>query len=426
MLHRTRGARKSAFERDSSRIRPALHRNRPHTPVNGRATAARIGPRGDDDPRRAHDARAGSGRHLARIRPMPSITDPHQRLARIGWRAQALPEGTDPAAIARVVAQHRAGYQLHDGNDMFNAQPAARFLKRDLDPTERPAVGDFVLVAAGSPPTIERVLPRRTELKRGAAGESHQRQLIAANVDAVFVLSGLDHDFNPARIERYLLLIQGSGATPVLVLTKADRTEAVDAVVDDLRRRVPGVDVHAVNAKAADSVAPLLAYLGPGHTAVLVGSSGAGKSTLTNTLLGESRQATGAVREHDSRGRHTTTHRALILLPSGGCLIDTPGMRELKLTGEEQIDQGQFADIDELAQSCRFGDCAHANEPGCAVRAALADGRLDPDRWRNYLKLRDELAATADTLEAQMRRKGEAKVLTKALGKRLNEKYGRH
>jgi ribosome biogenesis GTPase len=132
------------------------------------------------------------------------------------------------------------------------------------------------------------------------------------------------------------------------------------------------------------------------------------------------------VREHDSRGRHTTTHRALILLPSGGCLIDTPGMRELKLTGEEQLDLGQFSDIDELAQACRFGDCAHGSEPGCAVQAALADGRLDPQRWRNYLKLRDELAATADSLEAQMRKKGEARVLTKALGKRLNEKYGRH
>ncbi|MGN6520216.1 MAG: ribosome small subunit-dependent GTPase A [Dokdonella sp.] len=354
------------------------------------------------------------------------IDDPQQRLARIGWRTQVLPEDVDAAAIARVVAQHRTGYQLHDGDETFNAQPAARFLKRDFAPTGRPAVGDFVVVAAGTPPTIERVLPRRTELKRGAAGESHQRQLIATNVDAVFVLSGLDHDFNPARIERYLVLIQGSGATPVLVLTKADRADGVDLVADDLRRRVPGVEVHAINAKSAGSVAPLLAHLGPGHTAVLVGSSGAGKSTLTNTLLGESRQATGSVREHDSRGRHTTTHRALILLPSGGCLIDTPGMRELKLTGEEQIDQGQFADIDELAQACRFGDCMHASEPGCAVQAALADGRLDPDRWRNYLKLRDELAATADALEAQMRRRSEAKVLTKALGKRLNEKYGRH
>jgi ribosome biogenesis GTPase len=357
---------------------------------------------------------------------MPPNPDQQQCLARIGWRAQALPSGVDETGtIARVVAQHRAGYQLHDGVELYNAQPAARFLKRDLDPTERPAVGDFVLVAAGKPPTIERVLPRRTELKRGAAGESHQRQLIATNIDTVFVLSGLDGDLNPARLERYLLLVQGSGAAPVLVLTKADSTDP-GPIIADLQQRIVGVEIHAVNAKSADSIAPLLVHLGPGHTAVLVGSSGAGKSTRTKTLLGEQRQATNTVREHDSRGRHTTTHRSLILLPSGGCLIDTPGMRELKLTGEEQLDLGQFSAFDQLAQTCRFGDCAPGREPGCAVQAALADGRLDPQRWRNYLKLRDELAATADTLEAQMRKKGEARVLTKALGKRLNEKYGRH
>lgn len=357
---------------------------------------------------------------------MQTSADDEQRLARIGWRAQSLPEDAPPAQfLARVVAQHRAGYQLHDGTAMLNAQPAAKFLKRDLDPTARPAVGDFVLVAPGAPPTIERILPRRTELKRGAAGENHKRQIIATNIDTVFVLSGLDGDFNPARIERYLLLIQGSGAAPVIVLTKADTAADAEGAFAELRQRVPSVETFAINAKSADSVAPLLAWLGPGRTAVLVGSSGAGKSTLTNSLLGETRQATSAVREHDSRGRHTTTHRALILLPSGGCLIDTPGMRELKLTGEEELDEGQFADIDELAAGCRFGDCTHRSEPGCAVQAALADGRLDPARWQNYLKLRDELAAAADTLEAQLRRKSESRVLTKALGKRLSEKYGK-
>lgn len=358
---------------------------------------------------------------------MQPTPDDEQRLARIGWSVASPPADLSPPQfLARVVAQHRAGYELHDGEATFNAQPAAKFLRRDVDPIERPAVGDFVVVAPASPPTIERILPRRTELKRGAAGESHRRQLIATNVDTVFVLVGLDGDFNPARIERYLLLVQGSGATPVVVLTKADTAADAGAAAAELRQRLGGaVDVVAVNAKSAASVEPLLSWLGPGRTAVLVGSSGAGKSTLTNTLLGEARQATGAVREHDSRGRHTTTHRALILLPSGGCLIDTPGMRELKLTGDEELDEGQFADVDELAQSCRFGDCTHANEPGCAVRAALADGRLDPARWQNYLKLRDELAAAADTLEAQLRRKSESRVLTKALNRRLSEKYGK-
>ncbi len=353
--------------------------------------------------------------------------DAERRLARIGWRAGPLPDDAPAdAALARVVAQHRAGYEIHDGAAAFNAQPAPRFLKRGLDPAERPAVGDFVLITPGTPPLIERVLPRRTLLARAAAGERHQRQVIAANIDTVLVLNGLDGDLNPARIERYLLVVQGSGATPVIVLTKVDRADEADATIAALRARVPPeVEIVGINAKSQESIAPLLRYLGPGDTAVLVGSSGVGKSTLTNTLLGESRQATRAVREHDSRGRHTTTHRALIALPSGGCLIDTPGMRELKLTGDEELDQGQFADIEELAQHCRFGDCSHQNEPSCAVRAALEDGRLGAERWRNYLKLRDELAAAADSLEAQLRRKGEDRVLTKALTRRLNEKYGK-
>jgi ribosome biogenesis GTPase / thiamine phosphate phosphatase len=186
----------------------------------------------------------------------------------------------------------------------------------------------------------------------------------------------------------------------------------------------PEVELHGINAKDSASVAPLLAHLQPGDTAVLVGSSGAGKSTLTNTLLGVERQATNSVRDNDSRGRHTTTHRALIALPSGGCLIDTPGMRELKLTGDEELGQAGFADIETLALQCRFGDCAHGSEPGCAVRAALDSGLLDASRWANFLKLRDELAATNDTLEAQLRRKGQARVANKALTKRLNEKYG--
>jgi ribosome biogenesis GTPase len=353
--------------------------------------------------------------------------DAERRLARIGWRAGPLPDDAPAdASVARVVAQHRAGYEIHDGAAAFNAQPAPRFLKRGIDPTERPAVGDFVLIVPGAPPQIERVLPRRTVLSRAAAGERHERQLIAANIDSVIVMNGLDGDLNAARIERYLVLIGESGATPVVVLTKADRAENVDVAVAALRLRVPPqVEILAVNAKSQESIAPLVKYLGTGDTAVLVGSSGVGKSTLTYTLLGEARQATKAVREHDSRGRHTTTHRALIMLPSGGCLIDTPGMRELKLTGEEDLAEGQFADIEALAQQCRFGDCSHQSEPGCAVRAALEDGRLDPERWQNYLKLRDELAAAADSLEAQMRRKSEARVLTKALTRRLNEKYGK-
>ncbi|HET9031663.1 MAG TPA: ribosome small subunit-dependent GTPase A [Dokdonella sp.] len=349
-------------------------------------------------------------------------------LAHIGWRGELpKPPADQPGLrVARVIAQHRAGYELHDGDHAFNAQPAPRFIKPGIDPCSRPAVGDFVMVTSAKPPMIERILPRRSELARAAAGERHLRQLIATNIDTVMIISGLDGDFNPSRIERYLMLVEGSGAKAVVVLTKADTSDAVESTQQELRKRVSAsTAIHAINAKSADSIGVLSEYFGPGTSTVLVGSSGVGKSTLTNTLLGETRQATNAVRETDSRGRHTTTYRALIQLPSGGCLIDTPGMREIKLTGEETLDGDQFGDIEELAQTCRFGDCSHLSEPACAVRAALEDGRLDNARWHNYLKLRDELSVAADSLETQLRRKTENRVLTKSLSRRSDEKFER-
>ncbi len=319
----------------------------------------------------------------------------------IGWR------GPLPGVpVARVVAQHRTGYAVHDGSRVHPAQPDGRFLKRGFDPSLRPAVGDFVEYVAGDPALLTRVLPRRSTLTRAAAGERYARQIIATNIDYVLVLTGLDGDFNPRRIERYLLLTAGSGAQPVVVLTKADLVAGAEERVRALRARLPeGTAIYAINGKDPASVAVLEPCLGPGDSAVLVGSSGAGKSTLTNTLLGEARMATGKVRGADSRGRHTTTHRALLMLPSGGCLIDTPGMRELKLTGEESLDP--FADIEALALRCRFADCSHAGEPGCAVQAALAAGDVDPERWRNYVKLRGEREQQAAQLEARRQRKGE-------------------
>jgi len=351
-----------------------------------------------------------------------------RRLGAIGWRdaPAAVAQADDASCVVRVIAQHRNGYRVHDGAGEFPAQPAPRFLRRGFDAEQRPAVGDFVLADPGSPLLIRDVLPRRSALTRAAAGERYQRQVIATNIDHVFVLMGLDGDFNPRRIERYLALIQGSGAQPLIVLTKRDKVDdaAFAAMADGVRESLPAhVLLFGINAKDAASVAPLLEFLQHGDTAVLVGSSGAGKSTLTNTLLGVERQATNTVRANDSRGRHTTTHRALIALPSGGCLIDTPGMRELKLKGEEDLASSGFADIESLAMQCRFGDCAHGNEPGCAVRAALESGALEPARWENFVKLRGELAATNETLEAQLRRKAQGRVANKALNKRIVEKY---
>ena len=338
-----------------------------------------------------------------------------ERLRHIGWRGDALPG--DGLRLARVVAQHRAGYELHDGHAIFGAQPDGRFLRRGMDPAGRPVVGDFVEVADGTPPHILTVAPRRSVLSRAAAGERYERQLIATNIDYVLVLTGLDGDFNPARIERYLSLTEDSGAQPVVLLSKLDTREDAAGKIAALRERLPdGTQVHALNCKDPSSAQLLAPYLQAGDSAVLVGSSGAGKSTLTNTLLGTATMATAEVRSHDSRGRHTTTHRALLQLPSGGCLIDTPGMRELKLTGEENLDL--FADIDELAQRCRFADCGHGSEPGCAVQAALDNGELSAERWRNYLKLRDEREEQAATLEARLRRQRGGRPPTKPHGHR--------
>ena len=337
------------------------------------------------------------------------------------------------AAPARVVEQHRSGYVVADGPDRALAveslpewQRPAGYRKGKVAPEDRAVVGDWVLVEDGK--RIVALLPRRSAIKRGAAGEHYRQQLIAANIDTVLVVCGLDGDFNPRRIERYLLLVQADGVTPVVVLTKADRPGAAAGAARDALAGIAaqGIAVLAVNAKDPDSVAALDAFLPPGATAVLVGSSGAGKSTLTNTLLGIDRMKTAEVREHDARGRHTTTHRALIALPSGACLIDTPGMRELKPTGEEELADGGFADVAALAEQCRFRDCRHAREPGCAVRAAVEAGMLDAGRLANYLKLRDEVAGAADKLATRLAQKADARVQGKALNKRLDDKYGKH
>lgn len=332
------------------------------------------------------------------------------KLRQIGWRGDALPESG--FSVARVVVQHRAGYELHDGQTVFGAQPDGRFLKRGFDPALRPVVGDFVEVEKGAPPHIRSVLPRRTTLSRAGAGERYQRQIIASNIDYVFVLTGLDEDFNPARIERYLSLTEGSGAKPVVLLSKADAGNDVVSRIASLRDRLPAdTPILAINGKDPASAAILAPYLQPGDSAVLVGSSGAGKSTLTNTLLGENRMATAEVRSRDDRGRHTTTRRALLCVPTGGCLIDTPGMRELKMTGDEDFDL--FADVAALGERCRFADCGHGSEPGCAVQTALDTGDLSPERWRNYLKLHDEREEQAAALEARLRRQRGSRSLDK-------------
>ncbi|KRG67564.1 ribosome small subunit-dependent GTPase A [Pseudoxanthomonas dokdonensis] len=327
------------------------------------------------------------------------------------------------ARPARVTEQHRSGYVVADAVDaairaesLPEWQRPPSFKKSSTPAHLRPAVGDWVLLEDGK--RIVALLPRHTAIKRGAAGEHYQQQVIAANIDTVFIVCGLDADFNPRRIERYLLLVGGGGVAPVVVLTKADQTEYSDDAVQVLEElAAQDIPVLPINARDPASVAVLEPWLGEGRTVVLVGSSGAGKSTITNTLLGNERMKTGAVRESDSRGRHTTTHRALLPLPSGACLIDTPGMRELKPTGEEELAEGGFSDIEALAAQCRFRDCAHQREPGCAVREAIDAGELDEERFLNYLKLRDEVAAAAEKLEKRLAQKAEAATQGKPPGK---------
>ncbi|WP_287598157.1 ribosome small subunit-dependent GTPase A [Thermomonas sp.] len=362
----------------------------------------------------------------------------------IGWRwpPQALEPGwaallaAHPAARpARIVEQHRSGYRVAEAIDQVDPaeslpewQRAGSYRKGEINPEARPAVGDWVLVEGEAPKSLRIValLPRFSAIKRGAAGEHYRQQVIAANIDTVFVVCGLDADFNPRRIERYLLLVAGSGVQPVVVLTKSDRDDAdVEAALQALRAL--GVPVLALNARDPAAAAALAPWLGAGCSVVLVGSSGAGKSTLSNTLLGSEKMKTGAVRESDARGRHTTTHRALLALPEGACLIDTPGMRELKPTGEEDVAES-FADVEALAEQCRFRDCKHAQEPGCAVRAAVESGELDVHRVANFLKLSDEVAGAANRLATRLAQKAAAKVPGKAKAqyRRPDERHGRH
>ncbi len=353
-------------------------------------------------------------------------------LNRIGWRAQ-----DDLAAIvlapdmhlARVSAVHRNGLDAENGEAVLSVQVPMKFRNPRTPLEQKPTVGDWVLLRRDSrgADQLRQILPRRSQLLRAAAGDAHKPQLIAANVDVVIVVCGLDHDYNPRRLERYLVLIQSCGAQPVVALTKLDLSQIDDPRIEQTRQ-LGGLStpVVALNAKDIEQVnRELLPYLGAGQTAVLVGSSGAGKSTLTNSLIGRERQKTLAVREHDSRGRHTTTARYLFSLESGACLIDTPGMREIKLWGEETVDASQFDDIATLAMQCRFRDCAHEREPGCAVRLAVDAGVLELDRLNNFLKLCGESAAAKTQLQIQQR-KSEIKVLHRALNKRLTEKYGRH
>ena len=320
-------------------------------------------------------------------------------LQHLGWDdrlATHLEPHTEAGLVpGRVTVQHRGVYGVATAAGDLRCGAAGRLSHEAAGPGDLPAVGDWVAVAARPAEgtgTIQAVLPRRTKFSRKVAWAASEEQVVAANVDTVFLLTSLNEDLNLRRLERYLTLAWESGAQPVIVLTKTDLAQDVSQKVLEVEAIAFGVPVHAISSLTGDGFDVIRSYVRPGETIALLGSSGVGKSTLVNTLAGEELLAVQEIRESDGEGRHTTTHRQLVLLPEGGLLLDTPGMRELQLWESTDGFGEAFADVEELAAACRFNDCAHRSEPGCAVQAALESGALDVDRWTSYKKLQRELA----------------------------------
>lgn len=328
-----------------------------------------------------------------------STADPAVDLAAYGWddgwAAAFAPFAADGLVPGRVVIEFNHLLRVCTAAGDVQAQHAGRLRHTAEGRHALAAVGDWVALlprASERTATIEAILPRRSHFSRKVAGDLTEQQVVAANLDCVFLVMGLDGDYNPRRLERYLLLARESGATPYAVLSKADLVDDVTlaARLDECRESAPGVEVYAVSARDGRGVDRVREALPPGLTGALLGSSGAGKSTIINHLLGAEVLATNEVRASDSRGRHTTRHRQLVALPWGGLLIDTPGMRELQLWTAPDATESSFEDIDALGESCHFTDCRHRNEPRCAVRAAVEAGTLDAQRLESFHKLQDE------------------------------------
>jgi ribosome biogenesis GTPase len=329
------------------------------------------------------------------------MVDGNPRLPELGWSdffaARFAAHEADGLRPGRVLSQEKLLYLVHDGKTELSAELSGRFRHEAEKTGAFPAVGDWVAIRPHSEDhaLIHALLPRRTSISRKVPLGVTAEQVIAANVDTVFLVTGLDQEFNPRRVERYLSAMLASGATPVVVLNKTDLCPNPATALAELGPIRSMVNVLQTSAAEGTGIEAIRAYARPGETVAFIGSSGVGKSTIINRLLGTERQDTGAVSKAVGKGRHVTTRRELIPLPGGGLLMDTPGLRELQLWSEESDVEGAFADIEALARQCRFRDCRHDGEPGCAVRAALEDGSLDPDRLHNFEKMQRELRFAA-------------------------------
>lgn len=329
--------------------------------------------------------------------------------------------GNEAGIPGRVTAVHKERYELVcQYGEIF----ARLKTKEYYNGTEEfPTAGDFVRISyvPNGDSQIIRTLPRRTFFSRRDPTPGRGEQAVAANFDYVFILQSLNHNFNGKRLERYLTLAWQSGAMPVIVLTKADLTDDYGTYLETAEAIAPGVEIHAVSSKSGFGLEKLTQYIQPGKTAVFLGSSGVGKSSLVNALAGEEVMTVSEIREEDSRGRHTTTHRQLIRLKNGAMVIDTPGMRELGMWDVSVGIHDAFGDVEQYLGQCRFSDCKHRSEPGCAIQAAIARGELSPERWESYRKLKSE-AKYSDDKGAYLREKQQ---WHKALAKQLRSKKNR-
>jgi len=341
-------------------------------------------------------------------------------LAELGWtpffQQQLHAAGLEDAIPARVAAIQRTHVVLLHAEGVSDTPLGGRWFQ--LEPEQRPAVGDWVL-ASVTDKSIRQVLERKSLLKR--LSPQGDIQLIGANVDVLFLVTSCNADFNLRRLERYLALAHEAGVVPVLVLTKSDLAQAPERYLEQARALGAELPVELVNALDPGGLSALEAWCAPGQTVALLGSSGVGKSTLVNSLSGSQVQLTREIREEDAKGRHTTTHRSLHLLPSGALLLDSPGIRELAVADAEGGVAATFDDIESLAAQCRFSDCAHDSEPGCAVQRAIADGAILADRLASYHKLKREEASNTESVAERHARSRAFGKLVRAAQQRKKE-----